>query len=75
MMTLEELLRKQVAVDPDTTFSPDFRVAVQEIYPDRGVRIIVHAHGYSSKTLDLVVLDNVCVTLEQGADIRKKGKK
>lgn len=59
-MTLEDLLRMTVPVGPgcvapeDTPMSPDFRVAVQEITDD-GVRVIIHADGHTSETMDYVV--------------------
>jgi len=61
--TLEELLRMQVPVGPgcmnppDTLMSPDFRIAVQEITSD-GVRVIIHASGHDSDTLDFIVKGN-----------------
>ena len=61
-MNLQQLLEMTVtAKDKDgepVEVSPEFRVAVQEITPD-GVRIIIHANGYNSDTLDYVVQGNV----------------
>lgn len=62
MKTLEELLRMKVTInttDGNTTpeFSPDFRVAVQNIHHD-GVHIIVHPLGHNGETLDLFVRGN-----------------
>ena len=62
-VTLEELLRMTVPVGPgcivpeDTPMSPDFRIAVQEKIDD-GIRIIIHANGYDSDTLDFMVKGN-----------------
>lgn len=60
-MTLEDLLRMKVKIEradgASVEISPEFRVAVQEI--DSGsVRIIIHASGYDSTTLDFRVRDN-----------------
>lgn len=63
--TLEQLLRMQVTTLPNgvplrdkhgfpVKISPDFRIAIQDI-TDHGVRIIVHASGYDSDTLDFWV--------------------
>lgn len=66
-MNLEQLLRMTVPVPagcvaPEgTPMSPEFRVAVQDITDD-GVRVIVHASGHNSDTLDLLVRGN---TLQQ----------
>lgn len=66
-MNLEQLLRMTVPVPagcvaPEgTPMSPDFRVAVQEV-TEEGVRIIVHAYGHDSETLDILVRGN---TLQQ----------
>lgn len=61
-ITLEQLLRMQVKAPrvipgSDTKYSPDFRVAVQEVTND-GVRIIIHPHGHDGETLDFVVTGN-----------------
>lgn len=57
-MSLEELLRMKVQskrLDGSPVgVSPDFRIAVQE-ETENGVRVIVHADGYDSETLDLIV--------------------
>lgn len=64
--TLESLLRMTVPVGPGcivpegTPMSPEFRVAVQQVMED-GVRIIVHASGYNSDTLDFIVRGNSLV--------------
>ena len=57
-VTLEDLLCMRVETDNGVKYTPDFRVAVQEVLPD-GVRIIVHALGHNSSTLDFVVKGNV----------------
>ena len=62
-MTLEELLRMTVPVGPgcvapeDTQMTPDFRIAVQGVSSDN-VRIIIHAQGHDSDTLDFDVFGN-----------------
>ena len=66
-MNLEQLLRMTVpvpagCVTPEgTPMSPEFRVSVQEVRDD-GVRVIIHAFGHDSETLDLLVRGN---TLQQ----------
>lgn len=66
---LEDLLRVTVPVPagcvaPEgTPMSPEFRVAVQEVAED-GVRIIVHALGHNSDTLDLWVIGDSLLTLD-----------
>lgn len=62
MKTLEELLKMKVtttASDGNTTpeFSPDFRLAVQNIHHD-GVHIIIHPFGHNGDTLDFFVRGN-----------------
>jgi hypothetical protein len=61
-MKLEQLLRTKVKHTMQTSgevveISPDFRVAVQSV-EKAGVRIIIHANGYDSETLDLFVSGN-----------------
>ena len=56
--SLEELLR-MTFIAPGmggeaVEISPEFRVAVQEVSA-RGVRIIIHANGHDSNTLDFWV--------------------
>ena len=60
-MTLQDLLSMTVE---STNLSrgviqvpPEFRVAVQE-KPDQGVRIIIHADGHDSETMDFWVSGN-----------------
>ena len=60
MKTLQKLLSMKIPTKHGITgeaieISPEFRVAVQEIDPARGVRIIVHALGHNSDTLDFWV--------------------
>lgn len=61
--TLEQLLRMTVPVPagciaPEgTPISPEFRVSVQNIF-DESVRIIIHANGHDSDTLDFRVQGN-----------------
>ena len=62
MKTIEELLRMKVTAttsegNSTPEFSPDFRVAVQNIHHD-GVHIIVHPLGHDGDTLDLFVRGN-----------------
>lgn len=62
MRDLETLLRMQVEdvslVSGETiSYSPEFRVAVQQI-GEGGVHIIIHADGHSSDTLDFIVSGN-----------------
>lgn len=59
---LEQLLRMKISTQATKEsnpfeMTPDFRVAVQEITED-GVRIIIHANGYSSDTCDFMVRGN-----------------
>lgn len=64
-MTLQDLLSMEVE---STNISrgiikvpPEFRVSVQE-KTDQGVRIIIHADGHNSETMDLLVNgDNLTV--------------
>lgn len=49
--------------------SPEFRVAVQEIADD-GVRVIIHAAGHSSETLDRWIVGDNTLTLDAMAEIR-----
>ena len=61
-MTLEDLLRMEVnETSPvsgrPVSFSPEFRVAVQNKLAD-GVHIIIHANGHNSDTLDFMVNGN-----------------
>ena len=68
-MKLEQLLRMTVPVPagcvaPEgTPMSPEFMVSVQEIAED-GVRIIVHACGHDSETLDRWVISDHLLTLD-----------
>jgi hypothetical protein len=60
--TLEDLLRMQVESyspvrNEPVTVSPEFRVAVQEVGV-HNVRIIIHANGHNSNTLDFLVEGN-----------------
>lgn len=60
--TLEELLRMTVKSPAPVTggevdVSPDFRIAVQEVTGE-SVRVIIHASGHSSDTLDFHVVGN-----------------
>lgn len=63
MTTLEELLRMMVPIQdsfasfPGQEMSPEFVISVQEVLP-YGVRIIVHANGHNSETLDFMVRNN-----------------
>lgn len=62
MKTLEQLLKTKVfsqSFGNLVKISPDFRVAVQEIDEEKGVRIIIHALNYNSDTLDFWVKDNI----------------
>lgn len=67
-MTLEELLRMTVPVPAGcvakegTPYTPDFRIAVQAI-DQASVRIIVHALGHNSETLDFYVCGDVLTPL------------
>lgn len=75
-MKLENLLRMTVPVPagcvaPEgTPYSPDFRIAVQEVAED-GVRIIVHALGHDSDTLDAWVIGGQLLSLEAMATRRR----
>ena len=65
-MTLEKLLRMEVpAKDKDGNvikITPEFRLAVQDLEcvvdGKKGVRVIVHANGHNSDTVDLWVCGN-----------------
>jgi hypothetical protein len=62
MMELEELLRMTVkgknAVTQETVnYPPEFVIKVQDVR-DAGVRVIVHADGHNSETLDYLVTGN-----------------
>ncbi len=60
---LEDMLRMKVSSTLTEQygaigkFTPDFRVAVQEVN-DEGVRVIIHASGYDSDTFDLLIKSN-----------------
>lgn len=61
-MNLEQLLRMKVSgisavSGEDIEYSPEFRVSVQRESED-GVHVIIHADGYDSETLDLLVSEN-----------------
>jgi len=59
--TLEDLLRMEVPYTNrmrEGHMSPDFRIAVQEKTED-AVRVIIHASGHNSDTLDLWIKGNV----------------
>lgn len=68
-MKLENLLRMTApcpagCVAPEgTPYSPDFRIAVQEVAED-GVRIVVHAMGHNSDTIDAWVIGDQLLTLD-----------
>lgn len=68
-MRLEKLLRMTVPVGPgcvspeDTPMSPEFRIAVQEVRED-AVRVIIHANGHSSETLDRWIIGDNLLTLD-----------
>ena len=66
-MSLEKLLKMKVKGENSVTkkeveFSPDFRIAVQNI-TEKGVHIIVHANGHNSDTLDFLVKGNKLIQL------------
>ena len=61
-MTLEQLLRMKVETESGVEYSPDFRVAVQSENHE-SVRIIVHANGHSSETLDFIVKGNSIIPI------------
>lgn len=63
IVTLEQLLR----VKDDSGAHPDFRLAVQET-GERGVRVIIHAFGVNSETLDFWVQDNSLSPLDEELD-------
>jgi len=72
-ITLEQLLRMEVPFEAERssgTCPPDFRVAVQE-KSDKGVRIIVHANGHSSETLDFWVSGNQLLDLPDKQNEKK----
>jgi 16S rRNA U516 pseudouridylate synthase RsuA-like enzyme len=68
-MKVEQLFRMTVPVGPgcispeETPMSPEFRVAVQEVRDD-AVRVIIHANGHDSETLDRWVIGDQLLTLE-----------
>ena len=68
-MKLEKLLRMTVPVGhgcvaPEgTPMSPEFRIAVQEVR-ENAVRVIIHANGHDSETLDRWVIGDQLLTLE-----------
>lgn len=62
MSTLETLLQMTVPAKDkggnDIRITPEFRVAVQHITESGCPRIIIHANGHNSDTLDFVVDGN-----------------
>lgn len=72
MKTLESLLRMTVpAQDKDgkvIQITPNFRLSVQEtkamVNGEPGVRIIIHADGHTSDTLDYVVAGDDLLPLD-----------
>jgi hypothetical protein len=71
MKTLEGLLRMTVPAKDkdgnDIQITPEFRLSVQEtkamVNGEPGVRIIIHADGYNSDTLDYVVSGDELLSL------------
>lgn len=62
MSTLQELFEMQLeTISPVSKklvkYSPNFVVSVKSIDSD-GVRVIVHADGVNSDTIDLLITDN-----------------
>lgn len=67
--TLEQLLRMKVkgrnlVNNKDVFYSPDFRIAVQEVDDNFGVRIIVHANGHNSDTVDFWVKNDTLTEID-----------
>lgn len=61
-MNLQELLKMKVKSQDhqgnEVEISPEFRVAVQSVYSDGSVHIIIHPNGHNGETLDFLVKGN-----------------
>ena len=61
MITLQQLLETTVTGQNKdgavVKFSPDFRVAVQQV-KDGGIHFLIHPDGHNGETLDFIVTGN-----------------